>query len=82
MGLAVYAAACGQVSFATGASGGGLIVGLFAAGMSPRDMGRMVVKFRRSDFWDPIGFGGVLRGQKFEVGLVGVRRHWLLGGVR
>ena len=58
----------GQVSFATGASAGGLIAGLFAAGLSPRDMGRIVVKFRRPDFWDPVGFGGVLRGKKFEVG--------------
>eukprot|EP00752_Nemacystus_decipiens_P015658 g13973.t1 len=54
------------VSFATGASAGGLVAGLFAAGLSPADMGETVVKFRRSDFWDPVGFGGLLRGKKFE----------------
>lgn len=56
-----------KVSFATGASAGGLVAGLFAAGLSPAHMGETVVKFRRSDFWDPIGFGGLLRGKKFEV---------------
>lgn len=56
-----------KVSFATGASAGGLVAGLFAAGLSPTDMGETVVKFRRSDFWDPVGFGGLLRGKKFEV---------------
>ncbi|CAM9269769.1 unnamed protein product [Ectocarpus sp. 8 AP-2014] len=55
-----------EVSFATGASAGGLVAGLFAAGLSPTDMGETVVKFRRSDFWDPVGFGGLLRGKKFE----------------
>lgn len=55
------------MSFATGASAGGLVAGLFAAGLSPTDMGATVVKFRRSDFWDPVGFGGILRGKKFEV---------------
>ena len=59
-----------QVSFATGASAGGLVAGLFAAGLSPADMGETVVKFRRSDFWDPVGFGGLLRGKKFEVCVV------------
>ncbi|CAM9846001.1 unnamed protein product [Pylaiella littoralis] len=54
------------VSFATGASAGGLVAGLFAAGLSPADMGKTVVKFRRGDFWDPVGFGGLLRGKKFE----------------
>ncbi|CAN0154951.1 unnamed protein product, partial [Discosporangium mesarthrocarpum] len=54
------------VSHATGASAGALIAGLFAAGRSPREMGEDVIKFRRSDFWDPVGFGGVLRGRKFE----------------
>lgn len=33
-------------------------------------MGEIVVKFKRSDFWDPLGFGGVLRGVKFEVSFV------------
>lgn len=56
-----------KVSFATGASAGGLVAGLFAAGLSPADMGKTVVKFRRGDFWDPVGFGGLLRGKKFEV---------------
>ncbi|CAM9300868.1 unnamed protein product [Ectocarpus fasciculatus] len=55
-----------EVSFATGASAGGLVAGLFAAGLSPTDMGETVVKFRRSDFWDPVGLGGFLRGKKFE----------------
>ncbi|CAM9400811.1 unnamed protein product [Ectocarpus sp. 4 AP-2014] len=55
-----------EVSFATGASAGGLVAGLFAAGLSPTNMGETVVKFRRSDFWDPVGFGGLLRGKKFE----------------
>lgn len=56
-----------QVSYAAGASAGGLVAGLFAAGVSPKDMGEKVVRFRRSDFWDPVGFGGILRGKKFEV---------------
>lgn len=43
------------------------MAGLFAAGLSPTDMGETVVKFRRGDFWDPVGFGGLLRGKKFEV---------------
>lgn len=30
-------------------------------------MGATVVKFQRSDFWDPVGLGGLLRGKKFEV---------------
>lgn len=51
-----------------GASAGGLVAGLFASGMSPEVMGKTVVEFRRADFWDPVGFGGLLRGKKFEVG--------------
>ncbi|CAN0070848.1 unnamed protein product, partial [Laminaria digitata] len=50
-----------------GASAGGLVAGLFASGMSPEIMGKTVVNFRRADFWDPVGFGGLLRGKKFEV---------------
>ncbi|CAM9321466.1 unnamed protein product, partial [Sphacelaria rigidula] len=56
----------GGVSYATGASAGALVAGLFASGLSPNVMGEIVVKFKRSDFWDPLGFGGVLRGVKFE----------------
>ncbi|CAB1118177.1 unnamed protein product [Ectocarpus sp. CCAP 1310/34] len=67
-----------EVSFATGASAGGLVAGLFAAGLSPTDMGDTVVKFRRSDFWDPVGFGGLLRGKKFE----DIVKGTLPGGVR
>ncbi|CAM9501699.1 unnamed protein product, partial [Ectocarpus sp. 12 AP-2014] len=67
-----------EVSFATGASAGGLVAGLFAAGLSPTDMGETVVKFRRSDFWDPVGFGGLLRGKKFE----DIVKGTLPGGVR
>lgn len=66
-----------QVSYAAGASAGGLVAGLFAAGLSPRDMGEKVVRFRRSDFWDPVGFGGILRGKKFEVTC---ECDWLLFG--
>lgn len=58
------------MSYATGASAGALVAGLFASGLSPRCMGETVVKFRRSDFWDPLGMGGFLRGTKFEVNLV------------
>ena len=59
-----------QVSCAVGASAGGLVAGLFASGMSPEVMSKIVVNFRRSDFWDPVGLGGLLRGKKFEVGVM------------
>ncbi|CAM9486927.1 unnamed protein product [Phaeothamnion confervicola] len=55
-----------NVSFVAGASAGALIGGMLAAGVSCEQMQKVVLGFRRHDFWDFPGFGGILRGRLFQ----------------
>lgn len=50
----------------TGSSAGALIGGLWASGLSARDLSRELTVLTREDFWDPrLGFG-LLRGKRFR----------------
>lgn len=48
-----------------GSSAGALVSGLWAAGLSARDIERELVALRRGDFWDPALGPGLLAGQRF-----------------
>ena len=49
-----------------GVSAGALAGGLWASGMSARELERELRRLERADFWDPgLPLGGLLRGQKF-----------------
>jgi len=50
----------------TGSSAGALIGGFFASGLSTRDMKEILMNLKKESFWDPIGVGGFLKGQKFK----------------
>jgi len=50
----------------TGSSAGALIGGIFAAGLSTNKIKEMLFSLKKENFWDPIGFGGFLKGKKFK----------------
>jgi NTE family protein len=53
-----------------GSSAGGLVAGLYAAGVPTEEIRDALVRTRRDDFWDPdrraVAALGLLRGQKFD----------------
>jgi len=56
----------------SGSSAGALVVGGFAAGLSPEDFRREMLRLKKSDFWDPAFGLGLLRGRRFREILEGV----------
>jgi len=50
----------------SGSSAGGLIAGLYAGGLDPEEIKRLIMGVRRSDFWDPWPGLGLLRGRRFD----------------
>jgi len=50
----------------TGSSAGALIGGVFASGLSTDQIKEMLFGLKKESFWDPIGFGGFLKGKKFK----------------
>ena len=49
----------------SGSSAGALISGLYASGLEPNTISKIILSVSRKDFWDPgIGFG-LLKGEKF-----------------
>jgi len=50
----------------TGSSAGALIGGIWASGCSTITIKELLFSIRRDDFFDPIGFGGYLRGDKYK----------------
>jgi len=51
----------------TGSSAGALVGGIFASGLSTKEIKDFLFKLNKEAFWDPIGFGGLLRGDKFKI---------------
>jgi NTE family protein len=51
---------------ASGSSAGALVTGLWASGLSSRDVARELVEVSRRDFWDPALGPGFLRGRLFR----------------
>ncbi|CAN5914622.1 hypothetical protein BH11MYX2_BH11MYX2_14920 [soil metagenome] len=49
-----------------GSSAGAMVTGLWAAGLAPDDLARILMRLRRVDFWDPAPGAGLLRGQLFD----------------
>lgn len=45
---------------------GAMVASFYAAGMSPPDMVVPVLSITRGDFWDLGGFGGLLKGYRFQ----------------
>ena len=50
----------------TGSSAGALIGGMWASGCSTITIKELLFSIKREDFFDPIGFGGYLRGDKYK----------------
>lgn len=49
-----------------GSSAGALVAGAFAAGVTPDELGRVLLALDRGDFWDPAPGLGLLAGRKFD----------------
>ena len=49
-----------------GSSAGALVTGAWAAGLAPDDLGVVLQRLRREDFWDPSFGVGLLAGKKFD----------------
>ena len=50
----------------TGSSAGALIGGLFATGLTTKEIKDFLFQVKKEDFWDPMGLGGFLKGDKFR----------------
>jgi len=50
----------------TGSSAGALVGAIFASGLSTSEIKEFLFELKKENFWDPLGIGGLLKGDKFK----------------